>query len=61
VFLALDVLGTALVVLGILGLTGTNFGKQVLTTLAPGFIVLGVLLMGPLVFWAVRSARGTGS
>jgi hypothetical protein len=61
VLLALDVLGTLFVVLGILGLTGIDFGQQVLTTVAPGFIALGALLMVPLVVWVVRNARNAAS
>lgn len=56
VLIALDVLGTLLAVLGVLGLMGINFGKQVLTTAAPGFIAIGALLMIPFIAWAVRVA-----
>ena len=57
VLLALDVLGTVLLAVGILGLTGVNFGHPVLTTVAPGFIVLGVLLFIPFIVWIVRTAQ----
>ena len=52
--LALDFVGVLLVVVGVLALTGTDFGYPVLARAAPGLIVIGVLLMAPLVVWAVR-------
>ena len=61
VLIALDALGTVLVVMGILGLTGVNFGNPVLTTVAPGFIIIGVLLMIPFIVWVVRKAHSKKS
>jgi hypothetical protein len=57
VLLALDLLGTLLVAFGILGLTGVDFGRPVLATVAPGFVVLGAMLFLPFVAWIVRQAR----
>jgi hypothetical protein len=57
VLIALDAFGTILVVLGVLGLTGVNFSQQVLTTVAPGFIAIGILLMVPLIVWIVLQVR----
>ena len=58
VLIALDAFGTVLVVIGILGLTGIDFGHPVLMTVAPGFVLLGVLLFVPFIAWIVRGARG---
>lgn len=56
-YLALDLLGAVLLVVGILALTGIDFGQAVLRTVAPGFIALGVILMIPMVVWAVGRGR----
>ena len=57
VLLALDFLGALLAAIGILALTGTDFGHPVLRTAAPGLITIGAILMVPMVVWAVRRAQ----
>jgi hypothetical protein len=57
VLLALDFLGALLAAVGILALTGTDFGHPVLRTVAPGLIAIGAVLMAPIVVWAVRRAQ----
>ena len=54
----LDVVGTVLLALGILPLAGVDFGHPVLVETAPALITLGVLLMLPLLAWAVRQGLG---
>jgi hypothetical protein len=57
--LTLDVFGALLIALGVLALTGNDFGHPVLVTAAPGLIALGAALMVPIVVWAVRrKSRG---
>lgn len=56
-FLALDLVGMVLLVIGILALTGMDFGHPVLKTVAPGFIALGLLLMAPITWWAINRSR----
>ena len=61
--LALDGLGTLLLVFGLLGMVGMDIGLPVLTTIWPIMIILGVGLMAPFIVWAVRralEARKTG-
>ncbi|NIM68911.1 MAG: hypothetical protein GTN86_00220 [Xanthomonadales bacterium] len=55
--IVLDGLGALLLVAGILGLVGVDFGYPVLRTVAPAFLVIGALLMAPLVVWVIRKAR----
>jgi hypothetical protein len=55
-FLTLDGFGTLLLVVGVLGLTGTDFGQPVLTTLAPFLITAGIILMLPLIVWIVKKS-----
>lgn len=57
VYLALDVIGALLIVVGVLAMTGIDFGHPVLRTVALPFIVIGVLLMLPLLAWAVSRHR----
>lgn len=57
VYLALDVVGALLIVVGVLAMTGIDFGYPVLRTVALPFIVIGVLLMLPLLAWAVSRHR----
>jgi flagellar motor component MotA len=54
--LALDGLGTVLLVLGLLGMIGMDIGLRVLTTIWPVMIIIGAGLMAPFVVWAVRQA-----
>jgi len=56
-YLVLDIAGTLLVVVGVLALTGIDFGHPVLRTVAPGVIVIGLLLMAPIATWAIRRSR----
>ncbi len=56
-FLLYDLLGAALLAVGIMALTGIDFGYPVLIKVAPVLIVTGVLLMVPLIAWAVRGAQ----
>ena len=55
-YLALDGFGTLLLILGILGFTGTDLGLPVLSTIWPLLIVLGLGLMARMVVWLVRKA-----
>lgn len=57
VLLVLDFFGALLAAVGILALTGTDFGHPVLRTAAPGLIAIGAVLMVPMVVWAVRRAQ----
>lgn len=50
----LDGAGVALLVLGFLAATGTDFGLPALATIWPVLIVLGLGLMAPMVVWVVR-------
>lgn len=56
VLLALDAFGALLIVLGVLAMTGSDFGHAVLVEAAPGLIAIGVALMLPMLVWAVRRA-----
>ena len=56
-YLVLDISGTVLLVVGVLALTGIDFGHPVLRTVAPGFIVVGLLLMVPIAIWAIRRSK----
>ena len=55
--IALDGVGAILLVMGVLGLTGIDFGYPVLQKVAPVFLIIGVLLMAPLLVWVVRKAK----
>ncbi len=57
VFLALDMFGALLVVVGILAAPGQDLGIGMLRTAAPGLIVIGVVLWVPMVVWAVQRGR----
>ena len=57
--LALDVLGTILMVLGVLGLTGVDIGLPVLATIGPFMLVLGIVLMLPFLLWVIRTASAS--
>ena len=59
VLLALDILGTILMVLGVLGLTGVDIGLPVLATIGPFLLVLGILLMLPFLAWVIRTASAS--
>jgi hypothetical protein len=52
-----DLLGAALLAVGIMALIGIDFGYPVLLKVAPVLIVMGILLMVPLIVWAVRAAQ----
>lgn len=53
---ALDGLGTAILVLGLLGMLGVDIGLPVLASIWTFLLPLGLLLMAPLAVWAVRTA-----
>ncbi|MEJ8567083.1 hypothetical protein [Elongatibacter sediminis] len=55
--LALDGVGTVLVVLGMLAALGIDLGLPALAGLWPLLIILGAGLMAPMVVWAVRRAQ----
>lgn len=55
--LVLDVVGSILAVLGILGALEFDLGMPALTTIWPFLIVLGFALMIPMIAWAVKLAR----
>ena len=46
-----------MLVMGVLGLTGVDFGYPVLQKVAPVFLIVGVLLMAPLLVWVIRKAK----
>ena len=56
-YILLDIIGTLFLVAGVLALTGTDFGYPVLRTVAPVFLVVGILFMAPLVVWLIGRAR----
>lgn len=55
-YVALDALGTLILVLGVLGATGVDIGLPVLARIWPFLVVLGALLMAPFIVWAIRLA-----
>lgn len=52
-----DLLGAALPAVGVMALIGIDFGYPLLPKVAPVLIVMGMLLMLPLIVWAVRAAQ----
>lgn len=54
--IALDGLGSILLVLAVLGLLELDIGLPVLTTLWPLLLILGVGLMVPMIIWVLRKA-----
>ena len=54
--IALDGLGSILLVLGILGLLEVDIGLPALTTIWPLALILGAGLMVPMIFWVIRKA-----
>lgn len=55
--LALDGVGSVLVVLGLLGWQEIDIGLPVLARIWPLLVMLGLGLMVPMVFWAIKLAR----
>jgi len=55
--LVLDVVGSILAILGILGALEFDLGMPALTTIWPILMVLGFGLMVPMIIWAVKLAR----
>lgn len=55
--LVLDVVGSILAILGILGALEFDLGLPALTTIWPILMVLGFGLMVPMIVWAVKLAR----
>lgn len=61
VFLVLlDVLGSILAILGILGALDFDLGMPALASIWPVLLVLGFSLMIPMIVWAVKLARSKG-
>ena len=54
--IALDGLGSILLVLGVLGLLEVDIGLPVLATIWPFLLILGAGLMIPMIFWVIRKA-----
>ena len=54
--IALDGLGSIVLVLGVLGLLEVDIGLPVLTTIWPLLLILGAALMVPMIFWVIRRA-----
>jgi hypothetical protein len=53
---ALDGLGTAILVLGLLGMLEVDIGLPVLPRIWTLLVPLGLLLMAPMIVWVVRTA-----
>ena len=54
---ALDGVGTLLLVLGILGGVGVDTGLPFIAEAWPFLAALGTALMAPLILWVIRQAR----
>ena len=54
--IALDGLGSILLVLALLGLLELDIGLPVLTTIWPLLLILGLGLMVPMIIWIIRKA-----
>ena len=54
--IVLDVAGTILLALGVLGAVGVDIGLPVLARIWEFLVVLGLALMAPLVVWVIRNA-----
>ena len=61
VLIALDGLGSALIVLGMLGMFEVDLGLPALPVIAPWLLVFGVLLALPFVAWLIGHARKRAS
>jgi len=55
--LVLDVVGSIMAILGILGAVGLDIGLPVLATIWPFLVVLGFGLMAPMIWWVIKLAR----
>ena len=56
-YVVLDVIGAFFIVAGVMGIIGMQFGHPVLRQVAPGFLLLGILLMVPLVVGLIRRLK----
>ena len=56
-FVLLDGIGTIFLVTGILGFLGVDFGYPVLQQVAPGFVLIGIGFMVPLLIWILQKIR----
>jgi hypothetical protein len=56
--LALDGVGSIFAVLGLLGALEVDIGLPALATIWPVMLVIGFALMIPMIYWAIRMARG---
>ncbi len=50
----LDAIGVVFLVVAVLAWSGVDFGYPVLREVAPGFLVIGILLMLPFLIWVIR-------
>jgi hypothetical protein len=54
--IALDGLGSIVLVLGVLGLLEVDIGLPVLATIWPLLVIVGAALMVPMIAWVIRRA-----
>ena len=54
--IALDGLGSIILVLGILGMLEVDIGLPVLTSVWPLLVIIGAALMAPMIIWVMRRA-----
>ena len=54
--IALDGLGSIILVLGVLGLLEVDIGLPVLATIWPLLLIIGAALMAPMIIWVIRRA-----
>ncbi len=54
--IALDGLGSILLVLGVLGLLEVDIGLPALVTIWPLLLIIGAALMVPMIIWVIRRA-----
>jgi len=54
--IALDGLGSIILVLGVLGLLKVDIGLPVLATIWPLLLIIGAALMAPMIVWVIRRA-----
>ncbi len=54
--IAMDCLGSIILVLGVLGLLEVDIGLPALTTIWPFLVIMGTVLMVPMIIWVIRRA-----
>ena len=54
--IALDGLGSIMLVLGVLGMLEVDIGLPALATIWPLLVIIGVVLMVPMIIWVIRRA-----